>query len=66
MHPSGIETKRNMLQQDGCTGDAVFLVFKSVRLWGNLPCMSVTHSFPGDVYRPATLSQVHCMVSLHI
>ena len=30
-HPSADETKRHMLQQDGCTGDAVFLTYKTVR-----------------------------------
>ena len=31
-HPSGEESKRHMLQQDGCTGDAVFLTYKTVCL----------------------------------
>ncbi|CAL5229018.1 g12263 [Coccomyxa viridis] len=30
-HPSGEESKRHMLQQDGCTGDAVFLTYKTVK-----------------------------------
>ena len=30
-HPTDEETKRHMLQQDGCTGEAVFLTYKTVR-----------------------------------
>lgn len=66
-HPSGDETKRHMLQQDGCTGDAVFLVYKTVRLWGMLPCMSTTRSFSEECFVGLLPpSQEVCTESLHI
>ncbi len=40
-HPTGEETKRHMLQQDGCTGEAVFLTYKTVQC---CPCIMYTQA----------------------